>query len=122
MNPSDKALQSPVPEGQDEARWRGLFERESAGRKAAEAAQAESERRYRALFESIDEGFAIVQVILDAEGRPCDYRFLEVNPAFARQTGLPDAVGRTILQLVPDIERFYIETYGRVALTGESIR
>ncbi|HEY1227683.1 MAG TPA: PAS domain-containing sensor histidine kinase, partial [Ramlibacter sp.] len=122
MNPSGKPSQPPVPEGQDEARWRGLFERESTGRKAAEAAQAESERRYRALFESIDEGFAIVQVILDAEGRPRDYRFLEVNPAFARQTGLPDAAGRTILELVPDIEPFYIETYGRVALTGESIR
>ncbi|WP_427912275.1 ATP-binding protein [Ramlibacter sp. MMS24-I3-19] len=91
-------------------------------RKSAQAAQVESDRRYRALFESIDEGFAIVQLLFDPQGQPRDYRFLEINPAFERQTGLPDAVGKTILELVPDIEPFYIQTYGRVALTGESIR
>ncbi|HEY1230040.1 MAG TPA: PAS domain-containing protein, partial [Ramlibacter sp.] len=95
---------------------------EATERMAAQAAQAESDRRYRALFDSIDEGFAILQLLFDAHGQPRDYRFLEVNPAFERQTGLPDAVGRTILELVPDIEPFYIHTYGRVALTGESIR
>jgi PAS domain S-box-containing protein len=82
----------------------------------------ESEEKYHSLFESIDEGFCIVEVILDAAGQPADYRFLEVNAVFERQTGLKNAAGKTALELVPDLERWWIETYGRVALTGESVR
>jgi PAS domain S-box-containing protein len=91
-------------------------------RKRAEAALAERETRYRTLFDNIDEGFCICQMILDDQGRPCDYRFLEVNAAFERQTGLRDAVGRTALELIPNLERHWIEIYGRVALTGEPLR
>ena len=83
----------------------------------------ESEAKYRTLFESIDEGFCIVEAIFDAEEKPVDYRFLQVNPAFFRMTGLPaDALGKTMRELVPDIEQFWVETYGNVALTGESVR
>lgn len=91
-------------------------------RKIADRAIKEGEARYRALFEAIDEGFCIVQVILDEGGQPADYRFMEVNPAFERQTGLSGAAGRTIRELIPEIESSYIQTYGGVALTGQSIR
>lgn len=53
---------------------------------------------------------------------PVDYRFLEVNPVFERQTGLRDAVGRTARELVPALEPSWIHEYGRVALTGEPMR
>jgi diguanylate cyclase (GGDEF)-like protein/PAS domain S-box-containing protein len=88
----------------------------------ARTALARSEERYRTLFESIDEGFCIVHVIFDEDERPIDYRFVEVNPAFVRHTGLRDALGRTVLDLVPEIEPYWIEAYGRVALTGEPTR
>lgn len=91
-------------------------------RKVAQLEQARTAQRYRTLFESIDEGFCILEVLFDATEHPCDYRFIEVNPAFERQSGLVNAVGRTIRELVPDIEDAYIDTYARVALTGESIR
>jgi PAS domain S-box-containing protein len=91
-------------------------------RKCAEAALRESEEKYRNLFESIDEGFCVIDIILDAAGRPVDYRFLEVNAVFEHQTGLLNAAGKTALELVPDLERWWIDTYGRVALTGESAR
>jgi PAS domain S-box-containing protein len=91
-------------------------------RKQIQQDLARSAQRYRTLFESIDEGFCILEVLCDASGRPRDYRFVEVNPAFERQAGLSNAVGRTIRELVPAIEDSYIETYGRVALTGETIR
>ncbi|HZH29118.1 MAG TPA: PAS domain-containing protein [Azospirillaceae bacterium] len=84
--------------------------------------QRESEARYRMLFESIDEGFCIVQLIFDEEQRPVDYRFIEVNRVFEQQTGMKNAPGRTIRELVPDIEPFWADTYGRVALTGEPTR
>lgn len=93
-------------------------------RKEAEAALRDSEARYRSLFESIDEGFAVIDVVLDERGRPVDYAFRELNPAFVGQTGLTVAatLGKTVLEVIPDLEPFWVETYGRVALTGESIR
>ncbi|WP_127996185.1 PAS domain-containing sensor histidine kinase [Piscinibacter defluvii] len=81
-----------------------------------------SEAKYRTLFESIDEGFCIVEMIFDAQGRPVDYRYLEVNPAFARQTGIDDAVGRTMREIAPTHEAHWFESYGRVATTGEASR
>jgi PAS domain-containing protein len=88
----------------------------------ARAAAATSEARYRSLFSSIDEGLCVVEVLFDDRGDPVDYRFVEVNPAFVEQTGLVDAVGHTVRELVPGIEQRWIETYGRVATTGESTR
>lgn len=82
----------------------------------------ESAELYRALFESIDEGFCVVKVLFDEKDRPVDYLFVEANPAFARQTGLAGAVGRTARELVPDLDDFWFETYGKVARTGESVR
>ncbi|HEY9627177.1 MAG TPA: ATP-binding protein [Coleofasciculaceae cyanobacterium] len=80
----------------------------------------QSEERYRTLFESIDEGFCVVEVMLDANDTPIDYRILEVNPIFEQQAGLQDAVGKTARQL--NLEEHWIEIYGQVALTGESVR
>jgi len=42
----------------------------------------ESDKRYQTLFNSIDEGFCVLEMIFDADDRPVDYRFLETNPAF----------------------------------------
>lgn len=91
-------------------------------RARAEAALRESESRYRGLFRSIDEGLCIVEMLFDAQGRPIDYRYVEVNDVFERQTGIRHPVGRTVRELVPGIEDFWVETYGRVALTGDSTR
>jgi PAS domain S-box-containing protein len=81
-----------------------------------------SEERYRKLFESIDEGFCIVEVVNDDAGRPIDYRFIETNPSFEKQTGLVDAVGQTIKTLVPDHEQQWCEIYGEVAASGKPVR
>lgn len=95
---------------------------ETAARVRAEDQFRRSEERYRMLFNSIDEGFCVFEMIYDAEGAPVDYRFLEVNPAFEQHTGLADAAGKTILELVPNHEKHWHEIYGKVAATGESVR
>jgi PAS domain S-box-containing protein len=82
----------------------------------------QSEERYRTLFESIDEGFCIIEVLFDENNTPLDYRFLEINPTFEQQTGLREAVGKTARQLVPDLENHWIQIYSQVALTGEPAR
>ena len=90
--------------------------------KQADAAMRESEERYHTLFNSIDEGFCIIESIFDENDNPIDYRFLEINPTFTKQTGLRDVVGKRMRELVPDIEDYWIEIYGHVALTGEQTR
>ncbi len=82
----------------------------------------ESEERYQTLFHSIDEGFCVCEMLLDDAGKPFDYRFLEVNPTFGKQTGLENALGKTMRQIVPNLEEHWFEIYGRVALTGEAVR
>ena len=85
------------------------------------AALRESEEKYRSLFENMSEGFGLHEILLDAAGKPSDYRFLELNEAFARLTGLSreKLIGRTVKEMLPGIDAYWIETYGRVALTGE---
>jgi len=78
--------------------------------------------KYRSLFDSIEAGFCIIEMIFDEAGNPADYRFIETNPAFARQTGLTDVVGKTMRSQVPGHEQHWFDIYGRVALTGEGVR
>jgi PAS domain S-box-containing protein len=96
--------------------------RDVTQRHRAEAALRESEARYRSLFDSIDEGFCVIEMIFDARGRPADYRFVEANPEFMQQTGLVDPIGHTAREMVPTLEEHWFEVYGRVATTGEPVR
>jgi len=82
----------------------------------------QSEERYRTLFNSVDEGFCIVEMIFDDSGKAIDYVFLETNPSFEKQTGLVDVQGKRIRELAPDIEEHWLDIYGKVALTGEPVR
>ncbi len=85
--------------------------------------QRKAERNYKTLFRKMLDGFALHEIVCDHHGIPVDYRFLEVNPAFERLTGLKaqDILGRTVLEIMPGVEAYWIETYGRVALTGEPV-
>lgn len=99
-----------------------VYARDVGDRKRTEQQLRESEGRYRKLFESIDEGFCVIEILLDGNGHPVDYRFLETNVAFDKQLGFGGVVGRRVLEFLPQLERWWIEVYGRVALTGEPIR
>ena len=81
-----------------------------------------AEEKHRALFDSIDEGFCVIEVLFDDANQPVDYRFLEVNPAFEQQTGIANAVGRRMREIAPDHEEHWFQTYGQIALTGEPRR
>lgn len=102
-----------------------VFTTEITARKRAEAAHLVSEKKYQTLFDSIDEGFCVIEVLFDAKGNPNNYRFIELNPSFEKLTGLSasDALGgKTMTEMVPDMESKWFEIYGRVAQTGEPTR
>ncbi len=69
------------------------------------------------------DGFGLHEIICDERGRPCDYRFLEINPAFEQLTGLKraDVLGKTFKQVLPNEDPKWVEVYGQVALTGEAV-
>jgi PAS domain S-box-containing protein len=85
---------------------------------------AESERQFRQLFGEMMDGFALHEILCDAQGKPSDYRFLAVNPAFEEITGLTasEIVGRRVLEVLPQTDASWIANYGRVALRGESLQ
>jgi PAS domain S-box-containing protein len=85
---------------------------------AGREATRQADQRYRTLFESIDQGFCILQIVFDDEDRPLDYVFVEANEAFERHTGLRNAVGKTARHLVPELDASWFEMYGEVARTG----
>ncbi|MEX0647761.1 MAG: PAS domain S-box protein [Balneolaceae bacterium] len=81
-----------------------------------------SERKYQSLFESIDEGFCIIEMIFDDNNKPVDYRFRETNPSFEKQTGLKNAEGKRMRELRPQHDEHWFKIFGTVALTGKPIR
>lgn len=89
--------------------------------KQVEKSLRESEERYSLLFNEMLTGLSLHEIILDDNGKPVDYRFLDVNPAFEKHTGLKkeDIVGKTVLEVLPGTEPIWIETSGKVALSGE---
>jgi CheY-like chemotaxis protein len=91
------------------------------GRRAQEALRV-SDERYRALFNSIDVGYAVLEVLFDEDDVATDARYLVVNPALSRHTGLVGVEGQTLRTLMPDIESTWIEIYGAVALHGHPVR
>ncbi len=91
--------------------------------RSTQAAERKANKDYQLLFREMVDGFALHEIICDEEGMPIDYRFLAINPAFERMTGLKqeDIVGRTVMEVLPDTEPFWIETFGRVVLTGKPV-
>jgi hypothetical protein len=81
-----------------------------------------SEAKYRNLFNTMEQGFCIIEVIFDEKKKPVDYRFVEVNPVFGEHTGLQHALSKTARELLPNLEQHWFDMYANVALTGESIR
>jgi two-component system CheB/CheR fusion protein len=93
-----------------------------SGRVRVENQLRQSEKRYRDLFNSIDEGFCIIEMIFDDDGKAVDYKFLECSPSFEKQSGFKNAVGKRMRELYPEHEEHWFETYGQVAKTGEPAR
>lgn len=76
--------------------------------------------KYLTLFNSIDQGFALCELIRDEEGKGVDYRILELNPAFEKQTGVaPDTLlDRNALEVFPALDKWWVETYTAMVDSG----
>jgi PAS domain S-box-containing protein len=90
----------------------------------ASEALKRTREKYQMLFDKMIDGFALHEIICNNKGEPIDYRFLEVNPSFEKMTGLSrnKVLGKTVKEVLPGIEPYWIKTYGIVALSGKAIR
>src|ERR1017187_7796743 len=81
-----------------------------------------SEQQYRGLFESMLEGFALCEILCNKDGKPYDFRYLEVNSAFEKILGITrnQAVGKSVREVFPQIEEYWIDAYGKVAQIGRA--
>lgn len=84
----------------------------------------ESEEQYRLLTTEMQLGLALHEIICDEKGHPIDYRFISANDSYEKLTGLKksEIIGKRLLEILPNIEPYWIETFGKVALTGQSIQ
>lgn len=82
----------------------------------------ESEERFRTLFDSIDEGFCIIEFIDSPKGPLTDYVHVQANAAYAKHAGIPDVVGQKVQEMVPGEADGWVELYGEVLRTGQPIR
>ncbi len=91
--------------------------------KKAQLELKKNEEQYSLLFSEINSGIALHQMIFDDSGKPVDYKFLKVNASFEMQTGLKaeDIIGKTVLEIIPNIEYQWIQRYGELVLTGKPI-
>ncbi|MBU8536634.1 HWE histidine kinase domain-containing protein [Falsiroseomonas tokyonensis] len=94
------------------------------GREADAAAARASEAHWRGLFERMHEGFALCEVVRDAEGRAWDYRLVELNPAFERLTGISraKALGKTARAVLPGVEPPWLAICAGVVESGQPAR
>jgi len=83
-----------------------------------------SEEKYRSLFDSIDEGFCIIERVHSHTGTDAqlDFRYIEVNPAFEIQAGVSNVVGKTLRQAFPDLTEQWYVTFDSILETGEPSR
>ncbi len=91
-------------------------------RRSAEERLFQSEQRYRTLFDSIDEGFCILEFTFGGDGKPTDYVHIEANPAYATNTGIENVVGTRVSELLDAESREWVDIFGNVLVTGEPIR
>ena len=115
-------LVTPIHDGEGAVSRLLAVSRDVTANRQAEEALVASETRYRDLYDSIDAGFCVIEVKLDASERPLDYRFLEVNPAFERQSGLQDVLGKWMRDLAEGHEEHWFEIYDRIARGGAAER
>ena len=75
----------------------------------------------------MNEGFALHKIVTDKKGKPIDYIYLDMNPAFEKMTGLKksNTIGKKVSDILPEIKHDpinWIERYGKVAQENKTIR
>ncbi len=99
-----------------------VYSQDITERTRVQHALSDSQTRYRTLFDTIDEGFCIIEFLDGPHGPLSDYVHVEANPAYTANAGIPDVVGQRVRDMVPDEAEGWVQIYRKVLLTGEPVR
>lgn len=113
---------SPVFDGEGEVRGVLILCNDITERVRQERAHRADELRYQALFESMDEGFCVIEFSDGPHGPDSDYVHIMANAAYEQHAGIPNVVGQKLREMVPDEADAWVARYGAVLRTGEPIR
>jgi len=105
-------------------RVEGLFiqELDVAEQRRVEHAFAQERERYEFLFNTMDEGFCVIEFFDGPHGPLSDYIHIEANPAYAEHAGIRNVVGQKLREMVGEEADSWVERYAHVLHTGEPIR
>jgi len=108
-------------EGNTKSIW-GAYQDITNSKKAKEELIA-SEKKYKLLYTSMTQGLALHEIITDADGKTVDYVFLDINDSYTKLLGITKemSIGKRITQVIPNVEQYWIDIFGKVALKGEPI-
>ena len=82
----------------------------------------ESEARFRTLFDTMDEGFCVIEFLDGPQGALFDYVHVQANPAYERHAGIANVVGQRVREMVPGEAEGWVDLYREVLVSGEPIR
>ncbi len=96
---------------------------EKAERKRAIQLAMLNEENYRFQFMNMNSYNSLYEVLTDKDGRPYDFRFLMVNRAYEEYVGkkASELVGRTLLEVYPDTERYWIDKMAEAVLSDQPL-
>jgi PAS domain S-box-containing protein len=101
--------------------WDNITARKQEEIKINAVITQKAEEKYLSLFNSLDQGFCIIEMVFDEQGHPYDYIFIDYNPAFEKQTGLKDARGQRIKEMNPHHEQHWFDLYGGIVTSGQPL-
>ncbi len=116
-----ETLYNPIHNDKNEIIGPTAFARDISGRMNALNKLKESEEKYRLLYSNMSQGLAWHEIITDDSGRPIDYIYLDINDSYEEflHVKREDIIGKRITEVMPKVEPYWIEVFGKVALTGE---
>ncbi|MFP3527666.1 hypothetical protein SB912_34750, partial [Pantoea sp. SIMBA_072] len=64
------------------------------------------------MFDTMDEGFCIIEFFDGPHGPLSDYVHVLANAAYAKHAGIPDVAGQKLREMVPDEADDWVARYG----------
>jgi nitrogen-specific signal transduction histidine kinase len=90
--------------------------------KKDEQALRANEHLYRTVFDNGQDGFQLIQLIYDKNGKPIDHKFLKINKAYEKIIGVraEQIIDKTARAISPNAEPYWFEIPDEVIKTGQT--
>ena len=76
------------------------------------------------VFDLLGKGFMHCELLYDGQGRPVDFRFLNVNSAYEAHSGTKpsEMIGKTVKETFPGIEQVWIDQFASTVINKKPLK